>query len=383
MKRIGLALAALLLAGCAQFPVEDHSVGPQPTLNAPHAEPAVPEQQSALENPLSPPAGSPSALGAKPDPCIPTDPAIVAACLKAPWGLSVLPDGVTALVTERTTGRILLVGIRRQPQEIARISDFDANDGGGVLGVAVGPAFDSDGLIFVYVTTATDNRVVRIAGGIQRPILTDLPRGKRTNPATGQLDQGGALRFGADGNLYVATATGDVLRVNLFGEAAKGNPGSGKVFTSGMQPVTGLCLLPDGTMVAVEQRAGQGLLRVLTGGADDTSGSADTLWSVTAAEGGAVSCASSPDQLGASSLTHERLLALSYSTAGAFTGSPQAIGEGQFGRLLTLDTGRLPDGSHAFWATTSNRDGHGKPVPADDRVVIIPAGGRDRDGSAD
>jgi hypothetical protein len=48
-------------------------------------------------------------------------------------------------------------------------------------------------------------------------------------------------------------------------------------------------------------------------------------------------------------------------------------GTNRFVAVLTKRYGRLktvvaaPDG--ALWLTTSNRDGHGKPVPADERVI--------------
>jgi hypothetical protein len=44
----------------------------------------------------------------------------------------------------------------------------------------------------------------------------------------------------------------------------------------------------------------------------------------------------------------------------------------KYGRLLTVVG--APDG--ALWLTTSNRDGHGHPVPADERVLrIVPSSG--------
>jgi glucose/arabinose dehydrogenase len=61
-------------------------------------------------------------------------------------------------------------------------------------------------------------------------------------------------------------------------------------------------------------------------------------------------------------------------------GSRTVVGVGKFSEVLTQKYGRLktvvaaPDG--ALWLTTSNRDGAGRPVAADERVIrYVPSGG--------
>jgi glucose/arabinose dehydrogenase len=73
---------------------------------------------------------------------------------------------------------------------------------GGLLGVAVSPSFGRDRLVYLYFSTAADNRIVRFrypAGGIGQTgmeldaVLTGIPRAA--------IHNGGRLAFGPDGML--------------------------------------------------------------------------------------------------------------------------------------------------------------------------------------
>ena len=197
-----IAVAVLGLAGCADFSDEPPSATVQPSLSPAemHPQGADPLTTSAATPSSVDPSGQPSdpgSTGAQ-DPCRPTDPAIVAACLTAPWGLAVLPDGMSAVVGERTTGRILQVAPQTEPVLVAQVDGVDAAGDGGLLGIALSPHFTEDGLLYAYVTTKTDNRIVRIApGDVPKAVFTGIPKGASHN--------GGRIEFGADGYLYVAT----------------------------------------------------------------------------------------------------------------------------------------------------------------------------------
>jgi glucose/arabinose dehydrogenase len=66
-------------------------------------------------------------------------------------------------------------------------------------------------------------------------------------------------------------------------------------------------------------------------------------------------------------LSGRKLIGIPLDTHGKPHGAAQDLLKGTYGRLRTVVA--APDG--ALWITTSNRDGQGKPVPTDDRVLRI------------
>ena len=82
----------------------------------------------------------------------------------------------------------------------------DATGGGGLTGLVLSPAYAEDQLVYAYITTPTDNRVVKLAAGEPpKPVLVGIPRGAQHNA--------GALGVDSDGLLLVATGdTGETPR---------------------------------------------------------------------------------------------------------------------------------------------------------------------------
>jgi len=183
------------------------------------------------------------------------DPFVVATHLTAPVGLAMLPDG-TALVGERTTGRIVRVQpvAGRPVPTVRRLTGLDTAGDGGLLDLAVSPTYAEDNLIYAYVTTAHDNRVIDFTlHGPVTPVLIGIPKGRTGNT--------GRIAFGADGELFVGTGdtgrpalaqrasslAGKVLRVDPIGDSPRDNPRAGSpVWTSGHHVVDGLCAGPSG-----------------------------------------------------------------------------------------------------------------------------------------
>jgi glucose/arabinose dehydrogenase len=180
---------------------------------------------------------------------------VVAEGLEVPWGIAWLPGG-DALVTERP-GRIrLLRNGSLQPAPVATVKISSAGES-GLLGIAAHPAFASNRQFYIYLTTdeggSTQNRVERwtlsedhTTATFDRVIFGGIPAAK--------YHDGGRIRFGPDGMLYVGTGdsrepdnsqnvdtpSGKLLRLTPEGEVPSDNPFPGKpVFLTGVRNTQG------------------------------------------------------------------------------------------------------------------------------------------------
>jgi glucose/arabinose dehydrogenase len=370
-------LAALLvvvlqaLTGCAFGAPNNPDVGQAPNLTPPSYTPG-PDQ------------GPPSVIAS-----------VLVTDLDAPWGIAFLPDG-TALVTERTTRRILEVAQRpgQAGMSVIPIQTIDAAvaDGdGGLLGIAVSPQFLTDQTIYIYYSSATDNRIAKLVlGSAPQPILTGIAKSTTGN--------GGQLHFGPDGFLYASTGdagvgasaqnlsslNGKILRLNTDGTPAPGNPFPGSVIWAyGFHNVEGFGWDPQGRMYATEfgENTWDEVNQINPGGnygfpavegIVHQFGLIDPIeaWPTTAA--GCSGAVFTETILIAACLAGERLWLMRFGTDGKMVGDPTAALVGSFGRLR--GAALAPDGS--VWVSTSNRDGHGTPRPGDDRILrIITSGG--------
>lgn len=171
--------------------------------------------------------------------------------LSVPWALVRLPDE-SLLVTERETGEIKRVadGSVRTVGTLA--SEVAAAGEGGLLGMAIGPDFEADPRLFVYYTSPADNRIASLdysEDGLGEPqeVLTGLPKAN--------IHNGGRIKFGPDGYLYVGTGdaaapaaaqdpgslAGKILRITTDGDPAPDNPfGDSPVYSLGHRNVQGL-----------------------------------------------------------------------------------------------------------------------------------------------
>nr|WP_204261899.1 PQQ-dependent sugar dehydrogenase [Blastococcus saxobsidens] len=328
----------------------------------------------------APPKVGPPPTGIPPGPAQPGsgeeggDPNVVATDLTVPTGLVLLPDG-SAIVGERETGRLLQVFPDRSPaQELMVVPGIDTAGDGGLLGLALSPTFLEDGLLFAYISTATDNRVVRFpVGGTPNPVLTGIPRG--------EVGNGGALMTGLDGSLYVGTGdagdpalaadpaslAGKVLRIDVFGRGVGPDP----VFSRGHRDVTALCQDEERIYATDEAREGPDEFEVVAEGGD---AAAPPLVAIPAEEGGLGGCAVVNGTVFLGALDGERVHVLTLDQDGApVEDATNEVLGGRYGRLRTV----VLDAEGALWVTTSNKDGIGTPGEGDDKVLRIrPPGGQ-------
>lgn len=367
----------LLAAGCATFPEQPSPAGwsAQPQLT-PQAGP-TPEMPGGLPQPGGEqPGGQPPASVPPPEGCKDFNPAVVATCLNPISGVALMDVNqstgvVTALATERTTGKLLKVTKDVAPVEVATFA-VDAAGDGGLTGLTLSPTYSEDQLVYVYLTTDTDNRVMRIApGDVPKPVLTGIPKGPTGNRGVLGYDREGALLVatGDAGNPTAAadptSLAGKVLRIDSAGQPAKGNPTTGSaVIASGLRAPAGICVSADGSKTWVT----------------DSTTAADVLYKIDAGKPLGTPAWTWPDKPGVggcASLTNMMWVATSnvpgtqmiaMNPEGSFTGKPEPFldketGFGRIGPLVALDDNTALVG-------TVNKAG-GAPISSDDRVVII------------
>jgi glucose/arabinose dehydrogenase len=359
----GALTAVLLLAGCGsdgyepRGPFRPLPEGAPPRVGPPSSEAAPPPAA-----PADPGSGEEEG-----------DPNVVATDLQVPTGLVVLPDG-SAIVGERETGRLVQVFADRSPQrELMTVPGIDTAGDGGLLGLALSPTYAEDGLIYAYLSTARDNRVVRFPlGGTPNPVLTGIPRGATAN--------GGGLLFGSDGTLYVGTGdtgrpelaadprslAGKVLRIDAFGRAPGGDP----VHSSGHRDVPALCT--SGGEDDPVYAAGDAELNAVTDGSvhgwpEEDPAAEDPVVDFRAGEGGLGGCTVAGTTVFLGSLEGERVHVAALDAAGRLEETPESVLQGRYGRLRTV----VLDAEGGLWITTSNRDGVGTPAEDDDKVLRI------------
>jgi glucose/arabinose dehydrogenase len=316
------------------------------------------------------------------------NPQVVASGLTVPWGLDFLPDG-SALVTERASARVLRVRPGSAPATVTTITGVSPTGEAGLLGLAVSPTFEQDNLVYVYFTSATDNRIARFrldTPATQRVILSGL--------AKASIHDGGRIAFGPDGMLYATVGdagvtsnaqnqqsrNGKILRMRPDGGVpATGNPfPNSLVYSLGHRNPQGLAWDAQGRLYAAEfgQNTWDEVNQIVAGGnygwPTVEGNSNDTrfrnpivVWST--AQASPSGAAIDGQTLYVAALRGQRLWSVPLNGAGG-AGTPSALLQGQYGRLRTVE--RAPDGS--LWVTTSNRDGRGTPAATDDRILRFP-----------
>jgi glucose/arabinose dehydrogenase len=377
MKAVAATLVTLLaLAGCSTQGDPDGlgATSPEPQPSTQTGQPSTPDTGSAAPSPSGP--ARPRVVGT------------VARDLVVPWGIAFLPDG-TALVSERDTTKVLAISPGGRPRTVGRLEAAEPQGEAGLLGLEVSPDFAEDSLVYAYLSTARDNRVVRMEYdgrrlGKPQVVLAGIPNGF--------IHDGGRLEFGPDGYLYVSTGeigeeqlaqdrdslAGKILRITPDGDPAPGNPVDGSpVWTMGHRNVQGLAFDDQDRLWASEfgDSTWDELNRIERGrnygwplveGRGDLEEYRNPFAQWRTSEASPSGLAFADGALWMASLRGERLWRVPVRADGSI-GKPQDFFVGGYGRLRTVVV--APNGD--LWVSTSNRDGRGTPAAADDRILRV------------
>jgi len=191
---------------------------------------------------------------------------VLATNLEKPWGFDFAGDKI--FVTEKV-GRIRVIesGVLLE-DPLATLRTVNAFDG-GLLGIAVHPNFEKNHFLYVYFTYENDgklwNKILRITESENKlvdveTIFDEIPGSAFSN--------GGILKFGPDGKLYVGTGTvsdsshgsqdlqsleGKILRLNDDGTIPDDNPFSDSpVFSYGHRNSKGMAWDESGNLFVTE-----------------------------------------------------------------------------------------------------------------------------------
>lgn len=395
----GIAAAAVIsllaLAGCSDSteltPDDQTPTAGQSEQQTEEPDPSEPDpSESAETDPLPEVPDVPEVSVA--------DVTTVAEDLAAPWGLARLPDG-NFLITLRDAAELIRIDQKTGKKTTIKgdgareLTENTVTAGeGGLLGVALSPAFAEDHQVFVYRTSAQGNEVLR--GTLDGDQLNTLEVVIDGIPAA-QVHNGGGLAFGPDRLLYIGTGdagdgelaqdidslAGKILRVADDGAIPDDNPMPGlAVWSLGHRNVQGFGWDARERMYASEFGASdQDELNVIrTGGnygwpefegpGGEADGFVDPIVSWPTADSSPSGLAVSGEGIYLASLRGERLWRAPLGqVVGGEQIQVQSLLDGEYGRLrnvLVLAGGDL-------LVLTNNTDGRGDPGENDDLLLRI------------
>ena len=358
LGRGGLAaLCALLLVatGCARF--DDNQSQPFTT---------QPERQPPQTSKPPPPPPLPSNPFPKQCPA----PGVMQGCLESTSGLIMGPDSKSALVAERVTGAVKAVSVNAEPK-IKTIIPVDGSGDGGLMDIVLSPTYSQDRLMYAYISTPTDNRVIRVADDdIPKDILTGIPKG-----ATGNT---GALIFTSPTTLVVLTGdagspasaadpaslAGKVLRIE---QPTTINQAPQTTALSGIGGGGGMCIDPvDGSLYITDRAPDADRLQRIT-----KDSKASTVWTWPNRPGVA-GCAALDGTVLVNLINTKQTVAVRLAPAtGAVTGDPDVVRQDTHGHAWAL---RMSLDGNVWGATVNKTDGDAEKL--DDVVFpLFPQGG--------
>ena len=317
--------------------------------------------------------------------------------LEIPWSIVFLNDNYI-LVTERV-GRVKILDLKDKKllQEF-KIEEVKHIGEGGLLGATLHPNFSQNNFVYFYYTTEKDGNLIN---KVERYILKLAQNGKYElikektivdNIPAGNVHNGGRIKFGPDGYLYITTGDagnsqnsqdinslgGKILRVKDDGSLPNDNPFKNLIYAYGIRNSQGITWDGQGNLWSIDHgrsgvKSGLDEINLIEKGknygwpiiqGDETQEGMEK-----------------PIMHSGEDITWAPADLIYYNGNLFFTG---LRGQGlyqyniknkkltlhffqKFGRLRAITLG--PDGN--FYISTSNRDGRGYPKEGDDKIIKV------------
>lgn len=334
----------------------------------------------------------------------------VAGGLEVPWAFAWLPNG-DMLFTERP-GRVRIIEkgqLKKEPVYV--VPDVEPSSESGLMDVSVHPDFANNRFVYLGYAYRGDGKQVKIVRYKYAEGKLTEPKAIIENIPAAPNHAGTRARFGPDGKLYVTTGdstdwnlaqkndslAGKTLRLNDDGSVPKDNPFVGnegyrpEIWTTGHRNAQGLDWQP-GTGLMFQTEHGPSNFEGRGGGADEVNiveagknYGWPTIWGNRTKEGMepplleySPACAPGsgafyngdkfPEFKGnffLGCLRGARIIRVVLD--GRKVVKQENLLDGKLGRIREIREG--PDGFIYF--STSNRDGRGRPVEDDDRIMRL------------
>lgn len=217
---------------------------------------------------------------------------VMAEGLEYPTNIIVLPDD--RIVLTEQTGKTLTFNSNGSLLNTYQLPDIYFEEGAGLLGLALDPQFTSNHYLYLYYTY-TENNISSSSSSSSNKIFNKVIRAQEKNnslvdvktiidnmPAS-KLHNGGVLKFGPDGKLYISVGditnselsqnlsslAGKILRLNSDGTIPNDNPfDSSAIYSYGHRNVVGIAWdVDNNTMYASEAgRIGNDEINIIKSG---------------------------------------------------------------------------------------------------------------------
>jgi glucose/arabinose dehydrogenase len=291
-------------------------------------------------------------------------------CLDSTSGLIMGPDSHSALVAERLTGAVQQISATAEPK-LKVVIPVDPSGDGGLLDIVLSPTYKQDRLMYAYISTPTDNRVIRIADGdVPKPILTGIPKGPVgnigalifTSPTTLMVLTGDAGNPAAAAD--PASLAGKLLRIE---QPTTVNQAPQTTALSGLGSGGAMCIdSSDGSLYVTDRTPTADRLQRIT-----KDSKVSTVWTWPDRPGVA-GCAATDGTVLVNLVNTKQTVAVRMAKdTGAVTGDPEVVRQDTHGHAFALKLS--PDGN--VWGATVNKTA-GDAAKNDDVVFpLFPQGG--------